>query len=112
MTRIVNATLALLALMTALVVSAGTVGAHDQFRFVGSIVKMDATKNLVSVKYTEYGGKEEIVDVKILATTKITRDGKAVPKGQLRAGVHVVVDALGCEDDFDATAIKIVPAPK
>jgi hypothetical protein len=112
MTRIVNGTIALLLLAAALALSATAVRAHDQFRFVGSILKADATKNLISVKYTEYGGKEEVVDVKILATTKITRDGKAVPKSQLRAGVYVVVDALGCEDDFDATAIKIVPAPK
>jgi hypothetical protein len=101
-----------LVIMCVLVLFGSRAAAHDEFRFVGSIVKMDAAKGLVSVKYKEYGGKEEVVDVKIVATTKITRDGKAVPKSELRAGVYVVVDALGCEDEYDAVAVKIVPPPK
>jgi hypothetical protein len=100
------------ALIIALTLTATTVGAHDEFRFVGSLVKVDAAKNLVSVKYKEFDGKEATVVVTLMPKTTITRDGKPVAKSQLRAGLHVVVDALGCEDDYEATAIKIVPAPK
>lgn len=86
--------------------------AHDEFRFIGVITKADVAKNVITVKYKEFDGKEEIVTVKLNAKTTITRDNKAVAKAELRANVNVVVDALGCEDDFDAVAVKIVPAPK
>jgi hypothetical protein len=92
--------------------SASPLRAHDEFRFVGSIVKMDTAKNIVSLKYKEFDGKEDVVDVKLTAKTKISRDTKPVPKSQLRAGIAVVVDALGCDDDYEAVAIKIVPAVK
>lgn len=85
--------------------------AHDQFRFVGTLVKVDTARNLVAVKYKEFDGKEETVEVKILASTKITRDGKAIPKSQLKPGLYAVVDALGCDDEFDGVAIKLVPKP-
>lgn len=85
--------------------------AHDEFRFIGSVLTLDAAKNLVTVAYKEFDGKEDTVTVKILTTTKITRDHKAVSKTALRAGTHVVVDALGCDDDYDAVSIRIVQAP-
>jgi hypothetical protein len=94
-------------------VSLGTTGlfAHDEFRFVGVVTKTDLAKNTVTMKYKEFNGKEEIVTVTLNAKTKITRDNKAVPKTELRANINVVVDALGCDDAYDAVAIKIVPAP-
>lgn len=99
-------------LVTAMVVVPAVVrlAAHDEFRFVGEVTKVDSPKNQVSVKYTE-SGKDETVVVTLTAKTEITRDKKPVPKSQLRVGLHVVVDALGCDDDYEAVAIKIVPAP-
>lgn len=111
MLRVIHTGVLAITAIVVLVASMAPLRAHDEFRFVGSIVKMDAPKNLVTVRYREFDGKEDVVDVKILAKTKITRDGKTVPKSQLRADVHVVVDALGCDDDYEAVAIRIVPKP-
>jgi hypothetical protein len=66
--------------------------------------------NIVTVKYRE-NGKDETVDVDLTAKTEVTRDKKAIARAQLRPGVHVVVDALGCEDKYEAVAIRIVPPP-
>jgi hypothetical protein len=77
------------------------VAAHDEFRFVGVLTTVDLSKNAVTVKYKEFDGKEDTVVVKLNAA-----------KGQLAAGLNVVIDALGCDDDFDAVAIRIVPAAK
>jgi hypothetical protein len=101
---------ALIVAAMAAVPAATRLAAHDEFRFVGEVTKVDTPKNQVSVKYKE-SGKDETVVVTLTAKTEITRDKKPVPKSQVRIGVHVVVDALGCDDDYEAVAIKIVPAP-
>lgn len=103
---------ALVVMATVLAAAPTPLRAHDEFRFVGAIVKMDTATSIVSVKYKEFDGKEETVDVKIVAKTRITRDGKPVTKTQLRAGLNVVVDAVGCDDDYEGVAIRVVPAPK
>jgi hypothetical protein len=104
--------LAAAAAVIMLATQAASLLAHDEFRFIGVITKADVAKNVITVKYKEFDGKEEVVTVKLNAKTTITRDSKPVAKTELRANVNVVVDALGCDDDFDAVAVKIVPAPK
>jgi hypothetical protein len=84
--------------------------AHDELRFIGTVTKFDVKTNIVTVKYRE-NGKDETVDVDLTAKTELTRDKKAIARAQLRPGVHVVVDALGCEDKYEAVAIRIVPPP-
>ena len=88
--------------------------AHDEYRFIGVVTKMDAAKNLVSVRYKEFDGKEDTVEVTITAKTRITRDNKPAAKTELRPGVNVVIDALGCdlENQYDAVTIRLVPPPK
>ena len=102
----------ILALLFVACAAAVVVHAHDEFRFIGVVTKMDAAKNRVSVRFKEANGTMETVEIAILETTEITRDKKPVPKSQLRAGVHVVVDALGDDyDNLDGVHIRIVPAP-
>jgi hypothetical protein len=100
------------ALVAFLAVSGVALRAHDEFRFVGTVVSMDAAKNRLGVKFKEANGKEETVQIAIKSTTEITRDKKKVPKTALKAGISVVVDALG--DDYntlEALEIRIVPPP-
>lgn len=101
---------ALIVVAMAAVPASTRAAVHDEFRFVGEVTKVDSPKNQFSVKYKE-SGKDETVVVTLTAKTEITRDKKPVPKSQLRVGLHVVVDALGCDDDYEAVAIRIVPAP-
>jgi hypothetical protein len=101
-------TLAIFALLLALAVA--PIHAHDELRFVGTVTKFDAKSNVLTVKYKE-NGKDESVDIDLTAKTEVTRDKKPLPRAQLRPGAYVVVDALGCEDDYEAVAIRIVPAP-
>ena len=93
------------------VVGVSPARAHDEFRFVGTLVNVEAAKNRVSVKFKE-NGKDETVHVKLTGQTLITRDKKKISKSDLKAGLSVVVDALG--DDYEtleALEIRIVPAP-
>ena len=84
------------------------------FRFVGTItklVKVEAKRDVMTVTFKEKQG-ERTVDIVIIAGTEVTRDGKPVPKSDLKVGTYIVVDALGDdESNLDAWEIKIVPAP-
>lgn len=99
--------------VAATVVFGGTPAqAHDEYRFVGRILSVESTKNRFSLRFKEADGKDETVWIALKATTDITRDRKPVPRSELKAGLNVVVDALG--DDYDtleAEAVRIVPPP-
>jgi hypothetical protein len=85
--------------------------AHDQFRFVGTVVKMDLSKNSMTFKTVE-NKKTETLKVVVTDRTPIERDGKKVTRADLKPGASVVIDALGDDyDAMDATNVKIVPAP-
>ena len=85
--------------------------AHERFRFVGTVVRMDTATKLLIIKT---GRKEHPPELEIGITdkTRIEKDGKKILSSALKPGQYVVVDALG--DDLlgtDATLIKLVPAP-
>jgi hypothetical protein len=84
--------------------------AHDELRFVGTVQKMDAATKKIAIKYKE-AGKDEVVEVTLTAKTEISRDRKAIAMSELRPGVYVVVDALGCEDEYEGVTVRIVPPP-
>jgi hypothetical protein len=84
--------------------------AHDELRFVGTIDSIDTAKGRISVKYKE-NGRDEIVEVTLTAKTEVTRDKQPIARSELRPGVFVVVDALGCDDEYEAVAVRIVPPP-
>jgi hypothetical protein len=86
--------------------------AHDMFRFVGTVMKMDVAKKSLRMKFIE-NKKELVVDITVTERTAIERDGKKASRTDLKPGLNVVVDALG--DDYESLAaekIKIVPAPR
>jgi hypothetical protein len=100
-----------LILLISVLASAASASAHEKFRLVGPIVKVDWTKNLLTMKGTY---EKHTIETEILVPEKlvVTRDGKKVPHTALKPGLYIVMDALG-DDVFDleATAIKIVPTP-
>jgi hypothetical protein len=103
--------LATAAALTVLMISAPALSAHERFRFVGTIVRMDTAKKLLIMKT---GRKEHPPELEIGITdkTRIEKDGRKLPTTELKPGRYVVVDALGDDVfDTDATVIKIVPAP-
>ena len=99
------------AALTLLMFGAPALSAHERFRFVGTVVRMDTAKKLLIVKT---GRKEHPPELEIGITdkTRIEKDGRKLPVSELKSGRYVVVDALG-DDLFstDATLVKIVPAP-
>jgi hypothetical protein len=82
-----------------LAIVASGVAAHDEFRFIGSVSKMNAAASQLAVTFVE-NGKQETVEVKITPKTEITRDKKKVERTALKVGLHVVVDRL-LGDDYD-----------
>lgn len=94
-----------------LLLGAAHPAAHDKYRFIGTVSKMDAKKHLLTMKTTDKA-YPAVLEVDVTPKTRIERDGQKVPPSDLKAGVHVVVDALG-DDYFTAAAvlIRIVPAP-
>ena len=102
------------ALLSLWVVTTAPLAAHEMFRFVGTItklVKVEAKRDVMTVTFKEKQ-EERTVDIVIIAGTEVTRDGKPVPKSDLKVGMSIVVDALGDdESNLDAWEIKIVPAP-
>lgn len=103
--------LALTIFIAVLLAGTAALSAHDEFRFVGSLVSVETAKNQVSVKFKE-NGKDETVQVKLTPKTVLTRDKKPIAKSDLKAGQSVVVDALGDDyDDLEAVEIRVVPPP-
>ena len=88
------------------------VRAHDQYGFVGTLVKVDLAKNKVTLKYKE-NAKEETVQLFLTPKTEIlNKDKQKIPRSSLKAGLTAVVQAYGDEDapEFEALSIRIVPA--
>ena len=86
--------------------------AHDEFRFIGTLTKMDAARGRVTMKVVE-NKKEETIEIALTPKTEITRDKKRVARSELKAGLYLVVDALGDDyDSLEAIEIRIVPPPK
>ena len=83
--------------------------AHDNFRVIGTISKLQPTKLDVTTK--EAGTLSIAIDKQ----TVVWRDKKKVPASELKMGLSVVVDAYGDSDeDLLALDVTIVPpiAPK
>lgn len=97
-------------IMMLLVLMAATAGvtpvfAHEEFRVIGTVTKVQGSK--LSVKTKE--GKE--ISIAIDKQTAFTRDQKKTDVSQVKTGQSVVVDAYGDSyDDLLALEIRIVPA--
>jgi len=93
-----------LVITAVLILGAAQLWAHDNFRVIGTISKLQATQ--VDVK-TKDGAT---VSIEIDKQTLVWRDKKKVPATELKMGLSVVVDAYGdSEEDLLALDVTIVP---
>jgi hypothetical protein len=94
-----------LVIATMVALGAGRVFAHDEYRIIGTIVSRQNTK--LELKSRE--GK--MVAVKLDGETLVYRDNKKIDVAELKAGHHVVVDALGDSvADLLALEVRIIAA--
>jgi len=78
--------------------------AHDNFRVIGTITRLE--KSTIDVKNKD----AKITSIKMDRQTEVTRDKQKVPPAELKVGQSVVVDAYGdSEADLLALEIRIVP---
>ena len=78
--------------------------AHDQFRIIGTITRLQGSQLQVKTK------DGATLSVKVDAQTYIHRDKQKVSSTELKTGRSVVVDALGdSEADLLAVEVRIVP---
>ena len=79
--------------------------AHDDYRIVGVVTKVQASKLDVKSK----DGKSH--SIKLNKETLVNRNKQKVGASELKTGQSVVVDATGdSEDDLLALEVRIVPA--
>lgn len=84
--------------------SAGWLSAHDEFRIIGTLEKLQNS----TIAVRKNTGKT--VSIRIDKQTLITQDKKRVEATALKVGQSLVVDAYGdTEDDSLAVEIRIVP---
>ncbi len=85
--------------------------AHDKFRFIGTVLKMEVKKKLLTMKTSDEACPTEL-EIDIRPKTRIEQNGRKAGGADLEPGAHVVVDAVG-DDYFDVAAVvvKIVPPP-
>jgi hypothetical protein len=95
---------AALAMFVLTVVSAPRLSAHDEFRIIGELTRVQA--NQIDVKQKD----SKTVTIKMNKETLVTRDKKKVAATELKKGRSVVVDALGDDlSDVLALEVRIVP---
>ena len=90
--------LAAIALFLAVVVTPSA--AHEKFKIVGTVVQIHAEQ--IDVKAVD-GATYEI---DFLDSVPVTRNFKKVARTELKAGVKVIVNALG-HDMFDLEAVEV-----
>jgi hypothetical protein len=99
-------------LFAALTCGAAPTVAHDEYRYVGTISRIDAKVTRLTVKWTK-NSKPETATVAITEATSVTRNGTGVRRSELKAGVSVVVLAIWDPDRPlevpEATDIMLVP---
>jgi hypothetical protein len=79
--------------------------AHDEFRIVGTLSKVEKTQ----LQVTTAEGKR--YKIKLDSQTLISRDKNKVSADELKQGRTVVVDAIGdSEEDLLALEVRLVPA--
>jgi len=95
------------AVAVALAFGAALLSAHENYRIIGTVTAVTAEK--LAVKQTKDG---KTISMFMDKTSKVTRDKKKIAASELKAGLHVVVDAHGDSmDDLDVVEVRIVPPP-
>ena len=97
----------LIVALCALVLAATAMAsAHDRYRIVGTVTKLTADE--ITVKQLK---DNALVEMDIDQNTRVTRDGKAAKKADVKVGGSVVIDALGDSIlDLVVLEIRLVPA--
>jgi hypothetical protein len=99
--------LILLGSLAALILNVPVFSAHDDYRIIGTVAKVDPAS--IDVKQTKDG---KTIGMDITKETVVTRDKKKVPVAELKAGLNVVVDARGDSlEELEVVSIRIVPPP-
>ena len=95
-------------LMFAVVMSnAASLGAHEQFRIIGTIVKFEKLQLVVDTAYSER------FVLNLQEGTLVERDKKRVPVTELKVGRSVVVDVSGdtlYDDNLFVIVVMLVPS--
>lgn len=80
--------------------------AHDEFRIIGTVTKLQNSRLDVKTK------EGRTISIALNQETLISRDKKKIETTELKTGRSVVVDALGDSyDDLVALEVRIVPPP-
>ena len=96
------------AVVAALILNIAPLPAHDNYRVIGTVVKLAGTT--LDVKQTKDG---QTISMEMTRTSRVTRDKKKVSAAEIKPGASVVVDARGDSIlDLDVVEVRIVPAPK
>ena len=94
--------------VAALILSVASLSAHDNYRIIGTVVKLAGTT--LDVKQTKDG---KVISMDMTKTSRVTRDKKKVNVAEIKPGASVVVDARGDSIfELDVVEVRIVPAPK
>jgi len=90
-----------------LVASVSPLSPHDNYRIIGTVLKVSSTT--LDVKQTKDG---KTISMEFTKTSRVIRDKKKVNVTELKSGTNVVVDGRGDSLlDLDIVEVRIVPAP-
>ena len=96
--------IAICAASAVLVMNAPPASAHDEFRIIGTLMRVQ--EHQIDVKQKD----SRTVSITVNSETLVTRDKKKVAVSELKKGGSVVVDALGDDlTDLLALEVRIVP---
>ena len=91
--------------LLSLTFAAWPVSAHEEFRVIGTLARVQGMQIDVKTK------DSKTVAIRLDKQTVVTRDEKKVAATELKNGQSVVVDALGDDySDLLALEVRIVPA--
>lgn len=91
-------------MISVLALSSVPASAHDEFRFVGTVTKLDKASMVVKAQ------DPKPVTIKFNGQTIVTKDKNKVQISSVKEGDSVVVDALGDSyADLLALEVRIVP---
>jgi hypothetical protein len=80
---------------------------HEKFRIIGKISRVSSS--VLDVKQTKDG---KVIFMFMPAKVTVTRDKTKRSIKDLKAGLSVVVDAIGDDlDDLEVVSVRIVPDP-
>jgi hypothetical protein len=99
--------MATIATLTLFALGAPSLSAHDEFRIIGTLMRVQERQ--IEVKQKD----SRTVSIAVNKETLVTRDKKKVEARELTKGQSVVVDALGDNlRDLTALEVRIVPEIK